>query len=99
MIGLWNLCNIYSTVAVDTDAAMRKIRQTIRKRLDMKDSPQNSVSSFPLIDDYRPPTKKNEHQQEIYDKPTNKVRVCVHFCDLLERMIAIFASQLEAKPD
>ncbi|PIO54762.1 hypothetical protein TELCIR_23866, partial [Teladorsagia circumcincta] len=73
-INLWKLCNIYSATAVDVDDAMREIRNALRKRLKTKETSRDVSAFRRLIDEYRP-TKKtvaNDHQQEIYDKPTNK---------------------------
>lgn len=64
---------------------MREIRNAIRKRLKPKDTSRDVSAFRRLIDEYRP-SKKNDHQQEIYDKPTSKVG----FVRLLEREIATF---------
>ncbi|KAK6738101.1 hypothetical protein RB195_020294 [Necator americanus] len=70
-ISLWKLCNIYSATAVDVDDAMREIRGAIRKRLKPKETSRDVSAFRRLIDEYRP-SRKNDHQQEIYDKPTSK---------------------------
>ncbi|RCN32550.1 hypothetical protein ANCCAN_21646 [Ancylostoma caninum] len=70
-ISLWKLCNIYSATAVDVDDAMREIRNAIRKRLKPKETSRDVSAFRRLIDEYRP-SRKNDHQQEIYDKPTSK---------------------------
>ncbi|VDK58202.1 unnamed protein product [Cylicostephanus goldi] len=52
---------------------MREIRNSIRKRLKTKERRDTSAHGR-LIDEYRP-SKKADHHQEIYDKPTKKVRL------------------------